>query len=115
MTSDYDLLTAELAKYGKNPPAIHNMHVNTKLARSVKSKMRNLNVTWSLTLSGGYGILNYYNPNDRDSMGMPYSTMLEDLPDTLGKTVISNAAKIIGGTAASIGLGLFIKKLRDDI
>ncbi len=74
MTDDYDALRAELAKYGCRAPDIGNLWENPALAQSVRNKMTEIGACWSITVSNGSGILNYYT-TDED----PHSAFLKDL------------------------------------
>ena len=64
MTDDYDSLQKELAKHNCRAPAAGDLRSNSALAQSVRDKMKELSVCWSVTTSDGNGILNYYTPSE---------------------------------------------------
>ena len=74
MTDDYDALRTELASHNCRAPASSDLWGNPVLAQSVRDKMQELGVRWSITVSSGRGILNYYTPNEK-----PRSVLLKDL------------------------------------
>ena len=70
MTDDYDALKAELASYTCRAPKAGELWENPALAQSVRNKMKELSVCWSITS----GIMNYYTPDEG-----AYSVYLKDL------------------------------------
>lgn len=70
MTDDYDALRTELASYNCLAPYSGELWENPALAQSVRNKMTELGVCWSVTR----GILNYYTPDEG-----AYSAYLKDL------------------------------------
>lgn len=74
MTDDYDALRTELASYNCRAPSSSDLWENPVLAQSVRDKMQELGVRWSITVSNNSGILNYYTPNEQ-----PRIVYLKDL------------------------------------
>lgn len=70
MTDDYEALKVELASFGCRAPSAGDLWSNPQLAQSIRNKMYENGVCWSVTS----GILNYYTPDEG-----AYSIYLNDL------------------------------------
>lgn len=64
MTNNYDALKYELKKLGFIEPITGDFIENQYLSDFVKEKMRELNCSYSITLSNGVQILNYYKESE---------------------------------------------------
>ncbi len=62
MTNNYKMMNHKLEELGCRHLRVYDYHPNPVLSEAVKDKMVELGVTFSLTLSNGAYLLNYYKP-----------------------------------------------------
>lgn len=78
MTDSYEIISETLKRLKMRPPIQTDFRLNSALSPLVRSKMQELGVTYSLTLSHNAWVLNYYVPNSS-----PCIVFLRDLiPDS---------------------------------
>lgn len=80
MTSSTEVLREELEKLGCRLPYYNDYRCNPELSEFVREKMVEHNAKWSLTVSNGSGVLNYYKENE-EGLGTPYIIRLSELLD----------------------------------
>ena len=100
MTSNTEILKAELEKLDCRLPMYYDYRLNPNLSTDVRKKMAERKTKWSLTTSHKTAVLNYYT-EDENGKGTPYIIHLAELIDP--KRIRYNYSKKIFETFRVIG------------